>query len=80
VALLADRAGHQREDRHHGRQADGHHPPTRSPHQPSRIAARRAGLARPIALRMEGLLTTLLTAIRARRLRWRMGGWSFRGR
>ena len=71
--LLADGARHQREDRHHGRQAGGQHPPPRSAHQPSRIATTRAGLARPIAVRVEGLLTTLLTAIRARRLRRRGG-------
>jgi hypothetical protein len=71
--LLADGARHQGESRHHGRQARGHRPPSRGAHQPSEIATTRAGAARPTAAHVEGLLTTLLTASRARRLRSRRG-------
>ena len=71
--LLADGARDQRESRHHGRQAGDHHPPPRGAHQPSEIATTRAGVARPTAAHVEGVLTTLLTASRARRLRSRKG-------
>jgi hypothetical protein len=66
--LLADGASHQGESRHHGRQAGGHHPPSRGAHQ-SRVSTWRAGSARARTMRMDGVLTTLLTPASGRRLR-----------
>ena len=43
-------------------------------HQPPRVAATRAVSARPCRVRVDRLLTTLLTAALARRLRWRGNG------
>jgi hypothetical protein len=74
AALLPDGAGHHGQDAQRDRQARSQHGPARAAHQSPGVAATRAVSARPCRVRVDKLLTTLLTAALARRLRWRGNG------
>jgi hypothetical protein len=66
AALLADRACHDAQNPERDRQADSQDPQTRARHRPPDVAA-----AQHCPMRVDGLLTTLLTTAGVRRLRWR---------